>query len=205
MSREKIPLRARVKERLRKIAVTLKRRPSMIPLMILGFAFLWYALQLTKVSNATASINGANMGLCEFGVMLLSILGLVCYGYAFPHRKPVNKKMLVLMFVMFGIVIFADIAYINTVRTWVYREFAYGTASSLASDLGMFDARQVSRIQTKHIVSELFRTHIILVAAGLVMTALLPVYSRLIRRINTSVQVDENENMGRIDLAGEDA
>lgn len=205
MSKEKIDLRSRLKERIRKTLVSLKRRPNMIPMVFLGFSFLWYALQLTKVSNATASINGANMGLCEFAVMLLSILGLVCFGYSFPHRKPVNRKMLILMFVLFGIVIFADITYLSTVRTWVYREFAYGTAASFGADLGLFDTRQLSRIQTKHIVGNLFTTHIILVSAGLLLTALLPVYSPLIRKIRTSVHVDENENMTRIDLAGEDA
>ena len=41
--------------------------------------------------------------------------------------------------------------------------------------------------------------------AGAALTALLPVYKPLIKRINTSVEVAANEEMGTIDISGEDA
>ena len=205
MSKTKLTFGAYLKERLRKFLVAVKRKPHMIPLCIMGVGFMWYCLQLTTVSNATATINGSGMGLCGFVTMLFSLLGLVCFGNAFPHRKPVNKIMLIIMIAMFLAVIYADYRYLSTVRIWVYNEFAFGTADSIVSDLSIFETRQIGRIQTKHLINNLLTVHMIMVAFGLVMTALLPVYSKLIKKINTSVKVDENENMTRLDLSGEDA
>ena len=45
----------------------------------------------------------------------------------------------------------------------------------------------------------------VLVIIGLGLVALLPVYSKLLRKINTNIEVEENTEMGRIDLSGEDA
>lgn len=59
-------------------------------------------------------------------------------------------------------------------------------------------------MQTKHAISNLLSVHILLVSIGLALTALLPVYTPLIRRIRTSVHVDSNENMGKIDIDGDD-
>ncbi len=46
--------------------------------------------------------------------------------------------------------------------------------------------------------------HRILLLAAVALTALLPVYKPLIRKINTSVEVEANENMGAIELDGSD-
>ena len=51
----------------------------------------------------------------------------------------------------------------------------------------------------------MLNVHVILVCVGAALTALLPVYSPLIKKINTSVEVAANENMGAIDISGEDA
>ena len=51
----------------RKFVVTLKRNPSIIPLVMLLVTFLLYSLNLTDVSNSTAKIQGKGMGL-EVGV-----------------------------------------------------------------------------------------------------------------------------------------
>ena len=47
--------------------------------------------------------------------------------------------------------------------------------------------------------------HKILLIVAAALTALLPVYKPLIKGINTSVEVAENEEMGSIDISGEDA
>ena len=85
-----------MKEFFRKRMVTLKRRTHLIPLVILAVAFVYYSLNLTVISNTTSLINGAHMGLAEFATMLFSVLSLVCFLNAFPHRKKVNVPMLVL-------------------------------------------------------------------------------------------------------------
>ena len=81
----------------RKFLVSLKRKPHMIPLVIMVLGFVYYSFNLTQISNTTALINGPHMGLTEFATMLFSTLSLVCFLNSFPHRKKTNIPMLVLM------------------------------------------------------------------------------------------------------------
>lgn len=183
-------LKAALRERFRKFLVSLKRKPHMIPLAVLALSFLAYSLRLTVVSNTTAKLQGSNMGLCGFITMLFSILGLVCFGNAFPHRKPVVKPMLALMFALFGVVIFADVAYIGRINNAISREI--DPIAVTASTAYITEALT------------LLKTNIALIAVGLALTVLLPVYSKWIRRINTSIQVAGNGEMEKIDIAGDE-
>ena len=178
-------------EFLRKALVSLKRRPQMIAMAVLAAAFVYYSLNLTQVSNTTAKIYGAGMGLAEFATMLLSILSLVCFLNAFPHRKKTNMPMLVLMFLMVGIVIFCDFYYGNRITEAVTR--ADNPISAEGANLYITNAANMLKIHTV----------LLIIAAAL--TALLPLYRPLIRKINTSVAVEGNEEMGTIDISGEDA
>ena len=180
-----------MKEKIRKFLVSLKRKPHMIALAVLALGFLVYSLRLTVISNTTAKIQGQNMGLCGFITMLFSMLGLVSFGRSFPHRKPVNKLMLALTFLLFAAVIFADTRYMAAVNNALFRETdpieVTATTSYITDSLS------------------LLKTHMIITGIGLALTALLPVYTPLIRRINTSIRVDENSEMETIDISGEDA
>ena len=182
---------SRKPEFLRKWLVALKRRPQMIALIVLAAAFVYYSLNLTQISNTTAKIYGSGMGLAEFLTMLLSILSLVCFLNAFPHRKKTNIPMLVLMFVMVGIVIGCDLFYGGRINEAVSRAenpiSTEGVNSYIAAAAGML------------------KVHVVLLGIGAALTALLPVYRPLIRKINTSVEVESNESMGEIDISGEDA
>ena len=102
-------------EMLRKLIVSLKRKPQTIAMLSLVIAFLVYSLNLTAISNTTAKIQGSGMGLCGFTTMLLSILSFVCFLNAFPYRKKVNMPMLVLMFAMFAIVVYCDWYYLGAI------------------------------------------------------------------------------------------
>lgn len=183
-------LKANLRERFRKFLVSLKRKPHMIPLAVLVLSFLVYSLRLTVISNTTAKLQGSNMGLCGFITMLFSILGIVCFGNAFPHRKPVNKPMLILMFVLFGIVIWADISYMGRINNALTREIDPITVTAATSYIT--DALA------------LLKANVILIGAGLLLTLLLPVYSRWIRKINTSIRVEGNVQMEQIDISGEE-
>ena len=55
-----------VKEICRKFIVTLKRRPSYIPLAVFVIAFIVYSFHLSDVSDTTALLGGSNMGLAGF-------------------------------------------------------------------------------------------------------------------------------------------
>jgi len=178
-------------EFLRKWMVALKRKPQMIALFVLAGAFVYYSLNLTQVSNTTAKIYGGGMGLAEFATMLLSILSLVCFLNAFPHRKKTNIPMLVLLFLMVGIVIYCDIFYGSRITEAVTR--AENPISAEGTNIYISNTATMLRIHTA------------LLAIGAALTALLPVYRPLIKRINTSVAVEGNEEMGAIDISGEDA
>ena len=97
---------SRVREFFRKRLVTLKRRPQLIVLAVMALTFVYYSFNLSTIANTTALINLPHMGLAGFTVMLVSVLGLVCFLNAFPHRKKTNIPKLVLMFQMLGVIIF---------------------------------------------------------------------------------------------------
>ncbi len=175
-----------MKEKCRKFLVSLKRKPHMIPLVVLVVAFLVYSLRLTVISNTTARIQGSGMGLCGFVTMLFSMLGLVSFGRSFPHRKPVNKLMLILTFALFAAVIFADTKYISAVNYAITREVDPIEVTSATS----YITESVSML----------RTHIAVLGIGLGLTALLPVYAPMIKRINTNIAVEENQQMGALEL-----
>ena len=189
MEKKKLSFGARLKESIRKTIVTLKHKPHMIPMVMLVITFLYYSLHLTTISNTTAKIQGPNMGLCGFAIMLLSILSLVCFGNAFPHRKPVNKPMLVLMFVMIAIIFVADITYTNAIVAAVFRP----------------ENPIVVTQSTAYIAYAQYylQVHMILLGISVALIVLLPVYSRLIRKIRTSIEVEETGSMEAIDISGE--
>ncbi len=177
-------------EFLRKILVTLKRRPQIIPQLVLIAAFLVYAMNLTYISNTTAKIQGAGMGLCGFATMLFSILSLVCFGNAFPYRKKPHIPMLVLMFVMIGIVFYCDIKYSGLI-----------TAALTRADNPIKITKSTSYIAFAYNV---LQDHMMVLGAAVVLILLEPFYGKLIRKINTNVEVEDNGNLGAIELDGDD-
>ena len=164
-----------MKEFFRKQIVNLKRSPQNIPLVVLVVAFLVYSLNLTYISHTTSRIQGPGM------------LSFVCFFNSFPRRKKPNMPMLILMFVMFAIIIFADLKYRglihsaltrpdNPINPEVYIDRAYST----------------------------LMTHIIILCIGASLIVLMPVYSKALRSIKTSIEVEDNGSMGEIDISGED-
>ena len=49
----------------------------------------------------------------------------------------------------------------------------------------------------------MLNTHIWFVVATIALVVLLPVYSKLLKKINTSIDVAGNEGMGEIEIANE--
>lgn len=178
------------KEAWRKFLVSLKRRPQMIPLAVFVIAFLFYSLNLMHVSDTTARIQGPGMGLAGFATMLFSMLSFMCFLNAFPYRKKTNVPMLVLMFVLLGIVIFADGYYISVIWNAVSR--ADNPIKVTSDTIYIAYAEYYLRI------------HIGILAVGIVLTALLPVYSKWLRKIKTSIEVEGSGNMEAIDISGEE-
>ena len=177
------------KERWRRFLVSLKRRPQMIPLAVFVIAFLFYSLNLMYISDTTARIQGPGMGLAGFATMLFSMLGFMCFLNAFPYRRKPNMPMVILMFVMIVIVIFSDVYYMMAIYSAITRA----------------DNPIVVTAQTSYIASaySYLNIHIIILAAAMVLTLLLPVYSKWLRRIKTSIDVGDNGDLEAIDISGE--
>ena len=182
--------RGRMPEFLRKFLVSLKRQPSMIPFVVLIIAFLQYSLNLTHISDTTAKIQGAGMGLCGFSTMLFSMLSLMCFLNAFPRRKKPVIPMLALMFLMLGLIFYSDWYYASMIRTALNR----------ADNPVILDANTVYIAYAWNVLQD----HMTLLCAGAVITVLLPVYTSLLRKIDTSIQVEDYGRLGAIDVTGED-
>lgn len=179
-----------IKEWFRKKVVSIKRKPQKIGLFAFVLTFLYYALNLTSVSNTTAKIQGPGMGLCGFATMLLSILSIMCYMNSFPHRKKVNKPMLILFFLMVGIIIFCDIR---------YRGLIYEAVTRANNPIVITEA--LSYIKKAY---DMLNLHIIFLVISSVLTALGPVFKMLLSRINTAVDIDGYDQMEAIDISSED-
>ncbi len=178
-----------VKEFFRKKLVSLKRNPQIIPMLVLVAAFLVFSLNLTHVSDTTAKINRTGMGLCQFAIMLLTMLSMVCLLNAFPRRKKPNIAMIILMFVMFAVVIFCAINYRNQIV--------------LATMTGDNPLKLDSTNLYIPAAYNMLMTYIILIGVSAGLVATLPLYGKLLKRINTSVDVEDNGDMAAIELTEE--
>ena len=177
-------------EFIRKRLVALKRKPQTIALIAFALAFIYYSLHLTKISDTTAYINLPGMGLAGFATMLFSILMMVAFTNAFPHRKKVNIPMLALLLVMVCIVIYAGIFYQGRITEALTREVNPITVSE--------DKAYISAAMS------MLSIHRIILIIGVALVATLPLYTKALRKINTNVDIAENQGMGKIDISGED-
>ena len=186
MDKKKRSIGASLKESIRKSLVSLKRNPSIIPLVMALACFILYSFNLTKMSDTTAKIQGSGMGLCQFCIMLFSLLSFICLMNSFPRRKPVNVPMVVLLFIMFGIMIYCDIHYIGAINAAITR-----------AESPIKIEKATEYIVTANNMLIVFGA-LIGVTAALVAT--LPFYSKLLKKINTTVEVEDNGEMGAIEL-----
>ncbi len=175
-----------MKEFLRKFMVSLKRRPQNIPLVALAVTFIYYSINLTKISDTTAKIQGANMGLCGFVTMLFSMLVFVCFLNAFPKRKKPNAVMLTLVYVMFAIICVCDYNYRYRILAAMGRD---GFDKVMAEELYIGQALNIVTV------------HMVLIIVVAVLIALLPVYGKLLKKVNTSISVEDNGTLGSIEVS----
>lgn len=189
MAEAEVKQRKGIKEFFRKIAVSVKRKPQNIPTVAMAITFLYYSLNLTSISNTTAKIQGDNMGLAGFATMLFSILSLVVILNAFPKRQKPNVFMLVVLFVMFGIIILADIVYDMRIMTALTRE--ENRLEITQATIYIYNAYNIVMI------------HAVLTGIDALLVATLPLYRKLLAKINTSIDVEGNGNLEEIDISQE--
>jgi len=189
MAKNKNNFLAGIKEYFRKKLVYLKRNPHVIPFVCLVITFLVYSLKLRIISDTTAKINTSGMGLCGFVTMLFSILSFIAFINSFPHRKKVNIPMLVIFFLMQGSVILCDEIYLSRIMSAITNN--PNPKQFITANRFVLDAYNM------------LNTHVILVAITLGLVVLMPLYTKLLRKINTSIEVEGNDEMGDIEITSE--
>ncbi len=186
-----------MKEFFRKRLVALKRAPQMIPGLVLVISFLIYSLPLRMISDTTARINIPGMGLSGFVTMLVSMLSFVVYLNIHQRRKHTNVTMLILFLLMQVIVIVCDEIYLGKITQYLIRikdtspEGVDAMVKALVKDPFILKARNM------------LNTHVIFVVITMALTVTLPIYSKFIKKINTSVEVEGNEGMAKIEISGD--
>ena len=181
---------AAVKEWFRKRIVGLKVRPQIIPLIIMVFTTVYFMLTLFSVSKAVQlaaeDSHTAATGICTFITTLLSLLYLVSFLNAFPKRKKPNIFFIVLVGVMIAGQLACDLVY------YLQMDACIAGITNPGSDMD-----KACRAAQPYIIG-----HMVLLGLSAVIFALLPVYTMLIRKINTSVKLESaTENMsGKIDI-----
>lgn len=173
-----------LKESCRKLLVSLKRSPHNIALVMLIISFVQYSLNLTSISNTTAQLMRPNMGLCSFVIMLFSTLSIVCYLNAFPKRQKPRWVMIALYVVMVCIVIACDLLYNDAIT------------KSLAT--GYFDGYEFILDAKTTVV-----TNVVLLSITLLLTATMPLYTKLLRKINTSIELEYTDTSATVELVDE--
>ncbi|MBR3251263.1 MAG: hypothetical protein IKF80_06105 [Erysipelotrichaceae bacterium] len=173
------------KESWRKFIVSLKKRPHNIPMCMMLLAFVVYSFNLTKISNTTAVVNKPMMGLSEFVIMLFSILAFVAFLNAFPKRKKPILPMVILLYAMQAAIAGCDLVYISKINEGL------GTIDITKDRMFIPQAKSILTI------------HIVLVVLTIVLIALIPVLGKLLSKIDTSVELGENEDVN-IELVDEE-
>ncbi len=182
----------KIKEFFRKTLVGLKRRPHNIALVVYVVALLVYTLNLTSVSNTTAYIQKTPMGLCAFVSVLFSMLGFVAMINVYPKRQKPKYLMLGLFFIMMICVAICDIVYRTKLIEGINAHYATFTKPE-----------QFTQFQTKYSycfkVKSMLIVHIVLIAVSAALFTLAPVIGKLLKKINTSVNIEYNAQMGDIE------
>ena len=139
----------------------------------------------TAIDGSAGDDRTKATGICIFISTLLSLLVLVSFLNAFPKRKKPNIFFIVLVFAMIAVMVACDIVYYVQMKNCI--DFN-GAETALS--------KKVIPGQPKAIA------HVVMLGVSAVVFALLPVYSRLIKKINTSIKLESaTENMsGKIDI-----
>lgn len=215
---------AKFKEFWRKQVVKLKRKTHSIPFFMLLVCGVFYLFSLNDLSKSSAVAYQLvpYLGISVFVNVLFSILVLVLFMNAFPKYPKVNKKtgkkspinipMLVLGFVFIVIMILLDVlfmlqlisnadkgpsAFFHTAEE-AKRFSAYLSPETLKEIVSGTLELDASIYKPYLIRSfDLSVVHIVLLSITVVLYATLPLYKKLIMKINTS-KVLESNNMNEV-------
>lgn len=173
-----------IKEWFRRTIVGLKRKPQNIPLVFLAISFIYYSFNLTKVSMATEGCALSPMGLMSFITFLFSILSMVSLLNAFPRREKTKIPMIIVCVVMLVGVFVADIVY----------------GIKIVERIAIGDINESFENAVYFCKDTMLIIHEILIGISIVLILTLPLYSKLLKKINTSIQLEYTEGMNAIEI-----
>lgn len=179
---------AAIKEWFRKRTVALKRAPHMIPLLFMVIVSIIFLIWLFTFSKAVDACASNFTGIAVFVNTLFSILILALYLSAFPKRKKPNIVFIVLLFVFMVIIILSDVLY-YVMQT----NFLATQDSDFLANKPFVETSLTLAI-----------AHIVLVGIDAILLATLPLYKKLILKINTKKVIESNELTEEIDTSEED-
>lgn len=182
-------IKASVKEWARKQVVMLKRAPQRIPLVYMVIVTAIWLIWLFTFSQAVDSMQeGVEwIGISVFVITLFSILALPLFLSAFPKREKPNLVFIGTLLVFLVAIILFDILYYHQVTVF----FA-------AQDDTFFAGKDFLRQSASLAIA-----HIVLNAISIILIATLPLYKKLIMRINTKKVLEENKLSEEIDTSAE--
>lgn len=184
---------AGLKERWRKFLVSLKRKPQRIAFFVLLLSTVIYMCSLFSFSQATMYYSVNWMGLLIFINTMFSILTLLLFMNTFPKRKhKMNIVMLVLTFVFMAIMLFCDIYWYITIQPLFAAQYGSTTNPDVLEKLSAMTPAFSAIL-----------AHLVLVALSAVLLATLPLYKKLILKINTTKVLEENKLSEEIDTSAE--
>ena len=176
------------KEWFRKRIVGLKRSPQSIVLVALFITTAIWLIWLFTFSRAiSVNIAAEWVGLVVFINTLVSILIIALFGSAFPKRKKPNIVFIILLFVFMAAIIACDVIY--NVQMSLYIKYY----SNLSSEQ-LAKAPYINKSLNYAIA------HAVLVGVCAVLLATLPLYKRLINKINNKKEIATNEMNEVIDV-----
>ena len=156
----------------------------MIPLFMTFVTSVMYLLCLRNFSiNITSNFEIQLGGLAVFINTLLSVLVLALFLSTFPKRKKPNYILMGLVFLFYAVMIGMDILY-------------------YVKNLSYLDVKGEDGIE---VVSTFYSTlsatiaHIALIAVDALLLATLPLYAKLIKKINTKKEIETSQLSEAID------
>ena len=185
----KEPFSAKAKEWFRKKIVALKRKPQLIYFVfsvIVTFLYLCWLFTFSRTIYANQAVSWA--GLMVFINTLVSILLLALYFNAFPKRSKPKIVFIVLMFVFMAVIVACDLAYYIEMNDY------------FVNRSGLTDADFADKPYMKQSLT-LAITHVVLVGIEAILLATLPLYKKLILKINTKKVIEENKLSEEIDTS----
>lgn len=165
-----------MKEWIRKRIVAIKRQPSIIPTVLLALSCVVFNFNLTDFSETTSLIYSPGMGIALFVITLFSFLSIITYLSAYPKRQKPKYGSIIITILMVLISIGCQIFFYNLIiQATEFRE----------KPIEMTDYI----ITTKNVII----VHIIMLAISFIALVTLPVYKKLLNKINTSITISENQ------------